>query len=489
MLRYAKFFLFFTSTTLFPFKQTFAQEQLGLRLGNYAGINGVALNPTAGINNPLGWDINVISAGSFIANDFAFIRDASLSSIKRNIYTIGPAPETKIEYPIKATKYVDFYNQPHEKYFSTANFVTLPSIQMNLESGLSFGVFWGQRAAVVTRQIPIIADPYVQQNITLGTMNRVPPMTVTGMTWGELGFNYAYHIGDSEYSDGGLSVGINVKFLRGNQGFFVENYEGTAVTRLTKDSTRVDAINVKAGFTNNFTDNVLTNNGSGIGFDLGAQFVITSDANDRPYMANISAAFLDLGRLNFRKNTEVHALKLTEPLQVDTKDYLNLDPNDPEGDALRRFNQKLLGKADSTYQGNYFAMSLPSAFSLQGDFAITENIFVNGLLVQRLPMPNYALSRDNILAITPRFESRWWGASLPLSILNYQQVRLGLAARLAFLTIGTDHLLSFLGQKRLSGTDFYLALKVNPFSIGKVGSNGGFGSGSGGGKNAKCYRF
>jgi hypothetical protein len=94
-----------------------------------------------------------------------------------------------------------------------------------------------------------------------------------------------------------------------------------------------------------------------------------------------------------------------------------------------------------------------------------------------------------ILAVTPRFESHWWGASLPLSILNYEQVRVGLAARLAFFTIGTDHLLSFLGQKKLSGTDFYLSLKINAFNLGRLGSNGGFGSGNSSGRNAKCYRF
>lgn len=486
MIRFAKVLLLFAS--FLSFNRLHAQEQLGLRLGNYAGISGVTLNPTAGVYNPLGWDVNIVSAGSFIANDFAFIRDASVSSVLRNASTIGPAPETKIEYPIKATKYLDFFNRPRDKYFSTTNFVTLPSVQLNLASGHTFGLFVGQRAAVGTRQIPIIADPYVQQNISLGVRNNIPPMIVTGMTWGELGFNYAYRMGDD--TEGGLSFGVNVKLLRGNQGFFVENYEGTAITRLTKDSTRVDAINVKAGFTTNATDKVLSNNGFGIGIDIGAQFIVGSGESDfRPYLFRIGASLLDIGSIRFRQNTEIHALKLTEPLKVDTKDYLNLDPTDPQGDALRRFNQKMFGNADSTYQGNYFAMSLPSAFSLQGDFAITENVFVNGLVVQRLPISNRALSRDNILAITPRFESRWWSASLPLSILNYEQFRLGLAARLAFLTIGTDHLLSFLGQKRLSGTDFYVALKVNPFTVGKLGENGGFGSGNRGGKNAKCYRF
>lgn len=486
MSQLTKFFLLFASL-LFN-NNLFSQEQLGLRLGNYSGINGVTLNPAAGVNNPLGWNVNVVSFSSFVANDFAFIRDARVSSFLLNLSTLGPAPETKITVPTKSTQFIDFFNRPRDKFFSMSHFLSLPSFQVSLENGHSFGLFWGQRVAVVTRDIPIIADPYVQKDITLGTLNKVPPLIITGMTWGELGFNYAYQLGDE--TERGLSFGVNVKLLRGNQGFFVQNFEGTSVTRLTKDSTRVDAVNVKVGFTNNFTDKILSNNGLGLGVDIGAQFVLGSgESDDKPYLFRLSASLLDLGHVNFSKNTDVHTLKLTEPLKIDTKDYLNLDPKDPEGDALRRFNQKTFGKADSSLQGHFFSMGLPSAFSLQGDLALNENFFLNGLIIQRLSMSNYTISRDNLLALTPRFEAQRWGASLPLSFLNYRQVRLGLAARLAFLTIGTDHLLSFLGQKELSGSDFYLSFKINPLTLGKFGSDGGFGRGRSGGKDVKCYRF
>ena len=484
---------FFTKTllffTFFVFcHKLFSQEQLGLRLSNYSGINGVILNPAAGVNNPLGWDVNIFSLGSFVANDFAFFRDASLLSLYRNRYALGLAPETKITYPRKANKYLDFFNQPHEKYFSTTNFLDLPSFQVNLESGHSFGVFTRQRLAIGTRQIPIIADPYVQQGILLGWVNKIPPMFITGMTWGELGFNYAYQFGDA--IDGGLSIGATVKVLRGNQGFFFENREGTSVTRLTKDSTRINELNISAGLTKNIIGNVLANNGSGLGIDVAAQFIVGSgESDDRPYLFKVNAALLDLGRINFTRNTDVYALKFTEPLLIETKDYANLDPSDPEGDILQRINKKTNGKTDNTLQGHYFPMGLPTAFSLQGDVAVAENIFVNGLLIQRLRFNDLILSRDNLFAITPRFESHWFDASLPLSILNYEQVQIGLAARVAFFTLGTDNLMSYLGQKRLTGSDFYMALKINSFSIGKLGNGRGFNSGIKSRKSVKCYRF
>jgi Family of unknown function (DUF5723) len=471
----------------FIYNNVFSQEQLGLRLGSYAGINGVLLNPTAGVNNPLGWDVNIVSFGTFVANDYIFIRDASVSSFFRNLKTLGPAPETQITVPSQPTHFFDFFNRNHNKFFSSQLFVGLPSFQLNLENGHSFGFFMGQRSALTTRQIPIIADPY-EQTSPLGFRYEVPPMVVSGMAWGEIGFNYAHNMGSE--ADGGLSFGINAKILRANQGFFLQSLNGTAFTRITKDSARLDALNVRGGFTNNFIDNPLANNGFGFGFDIGAQFVVaTGDMDYRPYLFRLGASLMDVGLVLFTTNNEIHAVKLTEPVKLDVKDYQNVNKRQPQFDILQQFNQSVFGKPDSSYIGSNFGLGLPTALSLEGDVCFTENFFVNGLLIQRLQMSDFAVSKDNVFAVTPRFESRWLGASLPVSVLNYRQVRLGFAARLAFLTIGTDHLISFLGQKKLSGSDIYFALKMNAFSLGKLGKNVGFWGSKGSRKKAKCYRF
>ncbi len=485
---YTKTFLVFVS--LFLSNSLFSQEQLGLRLGNYSGVSGVRLNPTAGVNNPLGWDVNIASAGFFFANDFAFIRDANVSSLFRNVNnrTLGPAPETKITVPSTPRQFFDFFNQPHSKFVSSSLFIGLPSFQMNFESGHSFGIYVEQRGALTTKQIPIVADPY-QQKVPLDIRYDVPQLTVTGMAWQEYGFNYAYQIGGG--GNGGLSFGFNAKILRSNQGFFLKNLEGTGVTRLTKDSVRVDALNASVGYTKNYFQDPLHNNGFGFGLDLGAQLVVgTGDFDNRPYLFRVGASLLDIGKADFNYFIDVHAVSLTEPVEFAIKDYHNLNINEPFGDAIQRFNKKMSSRVDSSVHGHQFSLALPTALSLQGDIAVTENFYVNGLLIQRISMTDLSISRDNLLAVTPRYESRWLDVSAPVAFLNYRQVRVGLAARLAFLTIGTDHLLSFLGQKRLSGSDFYVALKMNAFTLGKLGHFSGFGGfNRRGGKNAKCYRF
>jgi hypothetical protein len=105
-------------------------------------------------------------------------------------------------------------------------------------------------------------------------------------------------------------------------------------------------------------------------------------------------------------------------------------------------------------------------------------------LVQRLRPFRQAAERTNILAFTPRFETRWFAASLPLVLLNYDQVNIGLAFRLGFITLGSDNVLGLWSSKNLSGTDIYAAVKVNPFDLGLGGNGKGKSK-----KGVKCYDF
>ena len=96
-----------------------------------------------------------------------------------------------------------------------------------------------------------------------------------------------------------------------------------------------------------------------------------------------------------------------------------------------------------------------------------------------------------MMYFAPRFEHRWFGASLPVVIYNYEKFRLGVAVRLAYLTIGTDHLVSLFKSNEFTGTSFYVALKFNPFNINWERSGGGSGNRNigGRGKAMGCYQF
>jgi len=101
-----------------------------------------------------------------------------------------------------------------------------------------------------------------------------------------------------------------------------------------------------------------------------------------------------------------------------------------------------------------------------------------------MPIGSISVERGNLLAVTPRYESRWVSGFLPVSVYNWQHFQIGAAVRLAFLTFGTENIGSFFGRESLTGADFYAAIKINPFKSGW--KNGGGGRKS---QSVKCYEF
>lgn len=487
MLRFQQYSLAIFISILIHFEAT-AQEQLGLRLDNYSGANAITLNPAANATYPLAWDINLVGMGATFQNNLGYIEKASVRKFLSNANGIGPDPALNIAF--KGTPTLEYNFKNKNQFYGSANARIMgPSFVVNLASGHTFGLFTGLRFLSSSHSIPKVASPYEMNKIARGTTFEIDPFKGSGMVWSEVGMNYAYKMGDD--TEGGLAIGANIKYVQAYQGFFARNYKGTKLSRISDDTIQVSAMRGSMGFTNNYnSDNVDRPNGSGFGFDIGA--VMTLPSNDeRPYAWRLGASLMDLGKVNMTQNVEYHEVELKEAVRLNTQDFENLDANDPLGDVVRRVNQKSFNTPAKTLTGTAMTIALPSALSLQGDYSFTKNVFVNALLVQRLPASNVALERDNLLAVTPRYESRWLGASMPISLFNYQQLRIGLAARLGFLTIGTDHLLSFMTNSNLYGTDFYMALKINPFKIGLLsggGSSGGNGN-WGSKKRVSCYRF
>ena len=96
------------------------------------------------------------------------------------------------------------------------------------------------------------------------------------------------------------------------------------------------------------------------------------------------------------------------------------------------------------------------------------------------------VERNNILAITPRFEGRWFELHLPLILYNDTDPHVGLSARFGVLTIGTDNLFSLVGKQKFTGTDAYLALRIGGKTLDKLASLKVRGKAA---KGSACYSF
>ncbi len=462
-------------------QSSFSQEQLGLRLESYSGVNSLALNPANNLTGAFKWDINLVGAGAFGQTNYGFIYNTNISEIIR----LSPNGDVASNYTSESQYpsdmlIVDFYDDSKKKYLNGSATILGPSVSVKLESGHTFGVFTNVRTAVSAQGIPSALNYYFFDRQAFGEEFEIAPFIGAGMSWSELGINYGRRI---EMASGNLDVGGSLKFLNGYEAFFMNNNKSFGLTQFPGDTLAFSNPDFEYGLTtSNATgeDVSLSRNGGGVAIDLGAVFTIDGYEGES-YQWKFGAALLDIGKINFTKDAQSHKIDGITSFSIPFGDYDNVEDVD---DVLEMLSEQSIGTPGASLQGRNFDIWLPGALSLQADYNVIPNVFVNATLIQRMPSKKNAIKRGNLLAITPRFEHRWLSAALPVSLYNYQKLRVGAAIRLAFISIGTENLTSFIGKSNFTGSDIYFAVKVNPFNIGLGG-----GGRIRGGKSVKCYDF
>lgn len=459
---------------------SFAQEQLGLRTENYSGINSVLLNPANNLTTPFQWDLNLVAGGQFIDNNFGGFRNTSLGKLlnarEDQVFLATDYPSDQ-QFPNGAIIF-DFEETGKNKFASITTQIMGPSFMLNFEKH-SFGVFTNFRAAIGGQKIPAVLGYYDYKQILPNNDYNIFKSQIAGMAWSEVGFNYLFK---TETTNGQIGIGFNLKYLQGFESFFLKNNGNLNITKLDRDALDFNnGANIDFGFTTSSLDAEdvdLQKSGTGFGGDFGITYASTDYQDGTGFKIGLS--IIDIGKIAFDTRTEAHKIDIDDSFFFDPR---NLEDVTDFREGLAQLNQELFSNDTTSFVGTSYEIGLPTAFSLQGDVAIQENIYVNATLIQQIPNSRINVERGNLFALTPRYESRWISAFIPVSVYNWQHVRVGTAIRLGFLTIGSDDLGSLFGKKNLTGTDFYAALKINPFRLGwKDG-------GSGKGKAMKCYEF
>jgi len=474
---------------LFAFCPTllFAQEQLGLRLENYAGINGVTLNPAANLSNPLRIDINLVSAGVFVENNYFFIKNTNAADLIKNgsdrdFYNL---PDN-LENTIPADAYVvDYFNDNKIRHGTVLVDVMGSSFAFKIGAQHSVGLFTRARQLFSTQNLPNEFSYYRYDAIPLLQEFQVDKLVGATMTWSEIGLNYAFKMPTSQ---GSFGLGANLRYLQGYDAFYFRNDRPTGFTKSGGSTVTFGEPQISFGFTRNNLDTdedySLQKNGNGIGADLGVIFMIQEDEDS--YILKLGASLIDLGFINFNQNAENHTVTINTDASIDGDAYANLPEGQEVEAASRIFSEQITGDTIGSLRSNSFQVNLPTALSLQADYALTSTTFINATLVQRVPFNGVITKRTNVFAVTPRFEHRWFSASLPLILYNWQDFRIGFAARLGYLIVGTDNLGSWVGKSDFTGTDLYAGLKIN-FSELNFGTGGSASRRGRRGSKVKCY--
>lgn len=470
----------------------FAQEQLGMRLERYAGIYGASINPANTAFNPNRWEVSLFSTEVFLTNNYLFLQNTSLPQILRHTDNIVSSRDFRPETPPPGDAIVvDFFDVNRQMRGAAQVRFSGPSFSFRVGDQHVFGLSTSVRSGFSLYNIPAVLRYDRIGYLRRGETVRIAPTGPTAAAWGEIALHYSH-----SNSDGDVVVawGISPKLLLGLEGGFGRMEGAFDYTPGGKDT----AAFARAKWDYALTINNLsaleqeesikpTVNGYGPGLDAGISWAMPTDDSDTPedYFWRAGISLMDMGFVHFNRGAERHHIAFDTALAFSAGD---LDADNVQGyidDASRLF----LGDSTLSLQARTFNVGMPTALSLQFDYRVAPRFYVGALLTQRVKFSKYSLQRPNTLAVVPRFEHRWFSVSLPVVLNDWQSLRMGLAARLGFLVLGSDQLGSFFKREKFTGTDFYIGLKINGFSFGKNGEHSKRRGGGRSVKGVKCYDF
>ncbi len=447
-----------------------AQQDLGIINGNYAGIQGTFLNPSSIADSKLKWDINGLSLDVLFDNNFLFIPK-------------GTVPVLGFKSILKGIKKEDkFYTafdpaNPGRRYNLTlSNEILGPSFHLQIKDQ-DIGFTLASRSYVnidnFTGNVAQNAFDYLKNKGLWNTALQDNSTRFNGMSWLEYGLHYArviYKQGNRE-----LKGGITLKYLQGVAAAYVKN---TNLNYTVGDTTHLIFTNSNLDYgrtdydsyrkVSNYGD---LNHGSGFGGDIGFTYVLLRDATDpapvhkkwfnwldpgkSDYVYRLGLSIIDIGSINFNRMASAYHLQAAN---ADFSDWHKV--NFTNNIQVDRTLSAVFYDGDSakSLAGTHFRMGLPAAISVQADWNFFDNFFANATIIKGFGHGDrQGVVQPDVYSITPRYETKWFEASIPVSLIYYGnwRARVGLAVRAGYFFFGGDALGGLLGLRNMEGADFY----------------------------------
>ena len=454
------------------------QSMTALSFSTYNGVSSTLTNPALMTGSRVFVDINVIGMNNFFDNDMIFFPAGE--KVLRQIWNKDPNFNNG-DY--KYNRNYTYFNNTHDKYGYLDGRLLGPSVM--LQAGRhAFALSTSFRSMHTGNNIPYQIPVMMYEDLDAEEFYMKPfndsHFSFVSMTWTELGLSYAFDY--YERYGNRFTLGVTLKALFGHEGAYVavNNLDFVLIDQTT---IQFNNANSEVGValpvdypTNHYNPKPLTK-GFGGAIDLG--FVYTKTRSSyylsrgrkicaKPYSDydyKIGISLLDLGAINFRKNAELHVF---DDVGVYWEHYDTV-----KIDGIRRtfqvFSKAFYNDPNASYAGNSFRIATPTTINLQFDYHFYKNFYLGAMWSQPIKFQLNQLYQPAQVAVIPRYENRYLGVSLPISVFNYRQPRIGLALRVYTFTIGTEKLGSWLGMADFTGMDFYFSFKIN-LSKGRCGT-------------------
>lgn len=470
---------------------SYSQHWLGLSSSNYAGTNALYLNPAHAADSRHKLYINLIGNDFFLINNYLRF-DAPYSFLGLITNTVPKKYRSERGLIIWRESYYAERLNGKPKHLHTGGDLRGPSFLYSFNNnrfaiGLTSRGRYSLNATNVSEETARViryGTKFVELQEKLFT-NQSALVSINGLI--ELGATFGAVIKDeNEYF---LKVGGTVKRLVGVYNLHTDlkntNYE-VLVDDLNPNQQFILArqLEILYGYTSEGaysnispSPSFLFGNksaGGGWGLDLGIVYEFRpdyrkfksyiprrgreSDFHNNKYKIRISAALNDVGAVRYRNPNYIREVAVdTTTLNLTARDFGNIKGTEGLFVAINR--NLNVRPADNPRP---FTVGLPTSANVSVDYHIQDNWYVNGLWVQGLRgSNNLHIKTQSVLAVTPRYETRWFEVATPLAMIdNYRVFTVGLAARVGPLVLGTDHLGGLLDIGKPQGLDFYFSLNV-----------------------------
>jgi hypothetical protein len=454
---------FLLSVLLLLFNFLMAQNYQAINGSPYAGSLAPGSNPAFIVNVPYTWDITLFAVqakqttNAFIIKNYSFLSSPNNAEI--------------------------FAQNGVKKRFAFANQdirLLNARINLNTKSAIAFGANIRNYVYSTTSENNWEDTTKSLTGFMKINLNHVPLSgEARGTSWAEFYGTYAHTIIDdgTRILTAGLTLKVNRALAGGyaiasDLGYTPEpgNEGGYLLTTGALQygySSNFDTIDSNSTSSTN-RKNFLQHTMAGISADAGLEYILLDNngdegGSDLAYRTKIGISLMDIGRNKFRYSTRSSAATAGKPGVTDSvlmSKFSNVGSIDDFNDSLasiaNTFNQ--ITGAFNVYQ--------PARIVINVDQHIVNDFFVNAELtlplLSLIPKKLIYIKDMNLLAVTPRWEIKSFGAYMPVLVNNKGQAWIGAAFKAGPILIGTHNLGTLFSKDKSQTGGFYIALTIRP---------------------------
>jgi outer membrane protein OmpA-like peptidoglycan-associated protein len=469
--------------TLFTLKSG-AQTLNGLTTGNYAGISGLNFNPASIVDSRFKFDLNIAAAQFYYHNNyldadpFIFARqllrrepyNSSFAAVKADL--LKPIEPTQTDR-VRARQSTEF-QLPLSFMLTTGK---RSAIAINLRNRYEFttdnlnpetaGMFYNELKDERLHGIPMNND---------GFNNQFMNWQEVGFTYGRVLYNRNKHF---------FKGAVTAKWLGGNAASYIEADELEVTFQdpqtLSLTSPRIQYARTIRADIDLFSRRELFNNleAQSLGWDVGVvyefrgrigNFRYTDEdyqsrlrRDKNKYTVRLGFALNDIGRLEYK------SLPLA---RLHSANISNWNFGDVNANNFREwdtaYSQQISYTAGSD---SNFSVSLPTAYIANVDLHLFGGFYVNAAMQRRLDWlqigkpSTTTLYTGEWIAITPRFEGRFFGLYVPFMMRN-NTTQIGATVRLGPLFVGSNNLMALIQNPMVPTADIHAGFRI-PIGFGK----------------------